>query len=183
MTEQITALKEQADKLGIKYSPNIGAATLQARISNLSEAIEQHTSEPVAVAPAYAPDAPLVENDQQRAVRRKKEALTLQRVRVICLDPAYKDRGGTTVQASNNLVGTIGKFIEFNQIWHMPTILLNVMREKRYQGWVAGKSEFGVVKKTSKLTPAYAIEVLPSLTMAEYTELQKNQTYANNMRD
>lgn len=182
--EQLIALKAQADVLGIKYSPNIGAATLETRISNMNEAMEQHRNDTlVPSVPTFAPDAPLVETNDEARARKKKDGLRLHRIRVICLDPAYKDRGGLQIQASNSVLGTIGKFIEFNQPWHMPQMLINVMKERKYQSWIAGKSEYGITKKSPKLVPTFAIEMMDSLTESEYALLQKNQAYANNIRD
>lgn len=171
------ALKEQAKKLGVKFSGNIGKEALQARVT---EAIIKASEAPV------TPKAtPLTqeESEGQLKARKKAEALKLVRVRITCMDPKQKLKRGVTYQVSNNLVGTVGKHIEFNVPYHVPRILLNLLEEKHFQAFVAGESKFGVTKKIPKQVKTFAIEYLDPLTPQEFEDLKLKQAMAANIED
>jgi hypothetical protein len=170
----IDNLKLQADKLGIKYSPNIGQSKLQDRIK---EAIIAKVSKPAVL------DASLPETYEQRRARKRKEATELVRIKVTCFDPTMKKRAGTYIMASNNLVGTIRKFIQFNKPWFMPRMLVNTMKESKYQGWVEGKTEYGITRMISSMENRYNVVLMPQITPKELDAIKKRQTVTNSLED
>lgn len=173
-------LKAQADKLGVKYSANIGRATLQERVN---EAIIKASKEPVKATNKSSNGANVEETEGQRKARKKKEAEQLVRVRVTCMDPKQKLKRGVTYQVANSLVGTVGKYVEFNVPYHVPRIILNLMEEKTFQTFVAGESKFGVTKKIPKQVKTFAIEYLDPLTPQEFEDLKIRQAMAGNIKD
>ena len=171
--DNLTLLKERADKLGLKYSPNIGAATLQERVNEATIALSEKPKEQVTLA----------ENEAQRLMRKKKEAEALVRVQVTCSDPTMKKRKGTYIMGSNNLVGTIRKFIEFNKPWMMPRMLVNVMKESKYQAWVEGDTKFGITQMVSSMENRYAITELPPITPKELEIIRERQSITQSLKD
>jgi len=170
----IKELKAQADKLGVTYSPNIGLETLQGRVR---KAIIKNSEANATVT------APKEETEAQRRMRKTKAATKLVRVRVTCMDTKQKLKGGVNIQVANDLVGTVGKFVQFNVPWHVPQILLNVLEEKQHQTFVEGRSVHGVTVKRSQLVKTFAIEKLPPLTAEEFEDLKNQQAIANNIKD
>jgi hypothetical protein len=174
MSETIDLLKTQADKMGVKYSPNIGEAKLQEKIN---EAIIKESEKPVKKA-ASAP-----ETKEEKRARKRKEALELVRVRVACYDPTMKKKAGTYIMASNGVVGTVRKFIQFNKPWFMPRILVNVMRESEYQGWIEGKSQYGITQMVSSMEKRYNVTELAQITPQELENIKKRQTVTESLQD
>lgn len=173
----IDKLKEQADKLGVKYSPNIGETTLRERVN---DAIIKASKEPAK--PKQVPVTKEISEGQRRATKLA-EATRLVRVRVTCMDPKQKLKSGVTYQVENSLVGTIGKHIPFNVPTHVPQVLLNLMEEKKFQTFIAGESKFGITKKIPKQIKTYSIEYLDPLTPQEFEDLKIKQAMANNLED
>ena len=172
--ELITQLKEQADTLDVKYSPNIGEEKLKERIN---DAIIKKAAQPVAKVVGAK------ETKEQKRARKRKEATELVRVRVTCFDPTMKKKSGTYIMASNNLIGTVRKFIQFNKPWFMPRILVNVMEESLYQGWVEGKTQFGITKMISTMEPRYNVAKLAQITPLELEGIKKRQIANSTLED
>lgn len=173
--DKLAGLKKQADKLGLKYSPNIGGSTLQERVN---KAIMERAAEPVKVEATITK-----ETDGERRARKMKEAVSLIRIQVTCFDPTMKKKAGTYIMASNSLIGTVRKFIQFGKPWMMPKILVNVMRESEYQGWVEGKTQFGITQMVSSMEKRYSITELPPITEEELAAIKKRQTVTESLRD
>jgi hypothetical protein len=165
-------LREQADKLGIKYSPNIGDATLQERVN---QAIQEKAAEPKKVSSK--------ETEGSKKARKRKEANRLVRVRVTCFDPTMKKKAGTYIMGSNSTVGTIRKFIQFNKPWFMPQLLVNIMRESMYQAWIPGKTKYGITQMISSIEPRYNVVDMPAMSTKEITDLRTQQALADNLGD
>lgn len=174
MSETLDLLKERADKLGVKYSPNIGESKLQEKIN---AAIIAESEKPVKKA-ATAP-----ETVEEKRVRKRKQALELVRVRVSCYDPTMKKKAGTYIMASNGTVGTVRKFLQFNKPWFMPRILVNVMKESEYQGWVEGKSQYGITQMISSMEKRYSVAELAQITPQELENIKKRQTVTESLQD
>ena len=173
-------LKAQADKLGVKYSPNIGTETLQARVSKAIAKIATETNE-VAAQKAKAKVKP--ETQGQRNARKKKEASKLVRVIISNKDPRDNNRTGITFQVSNSVIGTLGKHVPFGVVWHVPQAVLNVFAEKTHQIWINGKSKYGITKRIPKTVSTYSIEYLDPLTPKEFEDLKIKQAMADNIED
>ena len=156
MTE-LDSLKQLATNMNIPYSPNIGIETLQARIDEAKAAIT----------PVVAVATTRVEN--------KLEASKLIRVTVLCMDPGLKGHVGSWITASNAVVGTLKRFVPFDQETHIENFIFKVMRDKVYRKTIEVPDGKGGKYKVNRFVPAYNIAVLPALTPAELKELAISQ--------
>lgn len=184
---ELELLKQRADLMGIKYSPNIGIETLRTRIqekqnpdtdnpaSSEAETIQEYQDAVQAGrVPAKATPTP-----HQLREQRKAKALRLIRVRVTCMDPTKGALKGQIFSSGNGELGMIKKFVPFNaeQGWHIPQILLHMIQEKKfmshYETTVNGKKV-----KRHRLVPTYAVEILPALSEKELNDLKQRQLMA-----
>jgi len=155
-------LKETADSLGIDYHPAIGVAKLQAKIdANEEEAV---VVKPVKQTPAQA------------RKNKKDEQTALVRIRVTCMNPMKSAWKGELVTCGNQLTGSLTKYVPYNVDWHVPRIMLEVLKDKKCQ--IFPEKTAGVVISGGKIIPEFAIEVLPPLTEKEIKELAQRQAMA-----
>lgn len=178
VVDELTALKERATTLGITFHPNIGVDKLREKVA---AAIEGKPAVPDAPE-VTAPTEVAAETKAQRAARLRKDANQLVRIRVTCMDPAKKEWLGAMYSVSNSLVGTIKKYVPFNndEGWHVPQMMLNHLRERTCQIFVSKTNPDGSKSRTGKIIKELAIEVMPALTAVELQELAQRQAMANN---
>ena len=173
--DELTLLKQRAQTLGIKFHPSIGLESLRSKVSAAltGEAAEEAAEEPV-------PEAPAAESRIQMRNRLRKEASALVRVRVTCMNPNKKEWKGEIFTASNSIIGTFRKYVQFNTEdgWHVPQIILNMIKARQFQTFYTIKNERGVAVRKGKLVPEFAVEVLPPLTEKELLELSRRQALA-----
>ena len=173
--DELTLLKQRAQTLGIKFHPSIGLESLRSKVSAAltGEDAEEAAEEPV-------PEAPAAESRIQMRNRLRKEASALVRVRVTCMNPNKKEWKGEIFTASNSIVGTFRKYVQFNteEGWHVPQIILNMIKARQFQTFYTIKNERGVAVRKGKLVPEFAVEVLPPLTEKELLELSHRQALA-----
>lgn len=173
--DELTLLKQRAQTLGIKFHPSIGLESLRSKVSAAltGENAEEAAEEPV-------PEAPAAESRIQMRNRLHKEASALVRVRVTCMNPNKKEWKGEIFTASNSIVGTFRKYVQFNteEGWHVPQIILNMIKARQFQTFYTIKNERGVAVRKGKLVPEFAVEVLPPLTEKELLELSHRQALA-----
>ena len=173
--DELTLLKQRAQTLGIKFHPSIGLESLRSKVSAAltGEDAEEAAEEPV-------PEAPAAESRIQMCDRLHKEASALVRVRVTCMNPNKKEWKGEIFTASNSIVGTFRKYVQFNteEGWHVPQIILNMIKARQFQTFYTIKNERGVAVRKGKLVPEFAVEVLPPLTEKELLELSRRQALA-----
>ena len=177
--DELTLLKQRAQTLGIKFHPSIGLESLRSKVSaaltreDAEEAAEEAAEEPV-------PEAPAAESRIQMRNRLRKEASAPVRVRVTCMNPNKKEWKGEIFTASNSIVGTFRKYVQFNTEdgWHVPQIILNMIKARQFQTFYTIKNERGVAVRKGKLVPEFAVEVLPPLTEKELMELSRRQALA-----
>ncbi len=169
--DELTLLKQRAQTLGIKFHPSIGLESLRSKVS--AALTEEAAEEPV-------PEAPAAESRIQMRNRLRKEASALVRVRVTCMNPNKKEWKGEIFTASNSIVGTFRKYVQFNTEdgWHVPQIILNMLKARQFQTFYTIKNERGVAVRKGKLVPEFAVEVLPPLTEEELLELSRRQALA-----
>lgn len=179
-SERLVALKQRADNLGITYGAKIGEAKLSDRIEEHLAMVDEHIHVP---GPTLNPQARELDNKAlhaQQQEKLRKEQLKLVRVVVNNLDPNKREWEGEIFTVSNDLIGTVKKYIPFNhQVgWHIPQIMLNVIKDKKCQIFSSRKSSVtGITVHTTKSANAYGIEVLPPLTPSELEKLAKQQTH------
>ena len=198
--DELTALKNRADMIGLSYHPKIGLEKLKAKVNaqlakTAKQVQEEKKAEPVLDqnAPAsvqtnlYAsPDTPVKKRETvaMRKIRLRKQASRLIRFRLTCMNPAKKDWPGETFTASNCTIGTFKRHIPFNaDAWHCEQIILNMMQEREYLSFYSVKDKKGREMKRHKMVKEFAIEVLPPLTQKEIDLIAASQKGANRLED
>lgn len=172
---ELKSLKARAAQMGIKHHPNIGVDKLKNLLNGLledpTEAVE------------YVSQG--VETKAQRTMRKRKEAHKLVRVIVSCRNPEKTEYEGETFTASNSLVGSTTKYVPFNneEGWHVPQIILNVIRERKCQVFTWKKTAQGNRIKSGKQISEFNITELPPLTGEEIQELKERQAIARTIDD
>lgn len=166
-------LKARAERLGVGYHPSISARKLSEKLSAHLATLEDDEAEPV--------PSPLKETAGQTRKRLIEEQTRLVRVRVSCMNPFKKDWDGEIFTTGNSLVGTIKKFVPFDndEGWHIPQIMLNLLQERECQLFVTQRTKNGVPINQSKMVKEFSIELLPPLSMDEMKDLAQQQAMAN----
>jgi hypothetical protein len=123
-------------------------------------------------------------NLQTRIIRavQRHEQLKLIRCQIYNNNPAKLDLKGEILAVSNKYVGVVKKFVPFGEAtekgYHVPFILLEMMRRKKYQCVYTVKNDNGTERVVQTLAPEYTINVLPQLTPDELHELAMRQAAA-----
>ena len=163
MSEQVKTelelLKEQADSLGVVYRPNVSAKILAKLIKEFEE--------------QEAQDDGLTVNE--RIQQTLNEATKLVRVIITPMDSTKRDYQGDVFSAGNAVVPTMTKYVPFGVEWHVPQIILNIIKEKVMNKFIAKKDERGREYREYLEAKAYSIQELPPLTREELAELAKSQ--------
>ena len=161
---ELALLKEQATKLGIAYSPNIGYATLKkkidAKLAETSEPTEEVTVTPVATVSTGS---------------KKMEMLKLVHVIITNLDPNDRESKGEYFTFCNKIVGKVSRMVPFGKPWHVEKCLLDSIRDSKFVNITQDNNQ-PPVKTLSK---KYDIEILPPLTQEELDKLAKAQLAGN----
>lgn len=169
-------LMQRADKLGIKYSNNIGLETLRERINAKLEEREAVVEEEKEEDKPKKKEAQTAAQIKETAVQKaRKEALKLVRVNITSMENTKNNLSGEIFTVSNGVVGTIKRYIPFGVDWHVEQILLNTLKEKEFQRFGTEKTPSGQTVRRAKSVPAYAIQILPPLTEKELEDLRKSQ--------
>lgn len=183
--DELTLLKEMADRMGIKYSPNIGLATLKERIEakkagQVDPTLAAEELETIQAAEKSAAGFGQMTTAQAVAAQRKKDALRLVRIRLTDMNPVNGNLKGVLMSAGNAKLGFVKKFIPFNAEhgWHVPNIIVQQLKTKKFMSHYEVKQGNKKIKK-HKLVPQYAIEILPPLTAKELQELKQRQLMAS----
>jgi hypothetical protein len=187
-TDELAALKERADIMGITYHPNIKLEKLKAKVNaKLSDEVDEYTDEETETIndaiEAESADmfTPLKkETPMQLKAQRRLDCLKLVRIRVACMNPVKANMKGDIFSVGNSEIGMIKKYIPFNaeQGWHVPNMILQELRDKKFVSHYDVKIGNKTVTKT-KLIPEYSIEILDPLTMEEIKDLAQRQLITN----
>ena len=167
-TEKET-LQKRLDLMGIKYHHMSGVEKLKELLAEQDTPAEKEEK-----------SSPRITKQDKR-----KAANKLVRVRISCMNPNKKEWSGEIFAAGNRHIGNIKKFIPFDveDGWHVPEILLKVIRRKRMQQFVEKRAANGQKIKVGKLVPEYAVEVMPDLTEKELQQLAQRQAMAKSGQD
>ena len=177
--DELTVLKQRADQMGITYSNNIGVDTLRDKIQAKLNGEPEKKADSVA-----ALERELTEAEKTNIIRNKliADAMKLVRIRLTNLNPNKKDLNGEIITVSNRYIGTVRKYVPFNEAgengWHVPQIILDVMKDKRFLS-IRTRRINGREVIDQSWAPEYAIEVLPQLTEEELQQLANRQAAAN----
>ncbi len=168
--KDIKALKEEADKLGVKYANSISYDVLSARVEDAKKTMEENKTETTKEKTTTKKAKP-----ENKAITGRKKASRLIRARVSCKNPNKQNLQGDYFSAGNPNIGFIKKYVFFNDVYHIPEILLNVIKSKRYQR-VQTRKENGKDVIKASLQPEYDVEILKPLTPEELKDLAQRQT-------
>lgn len=185
LNSELEELKETATEMGITFHPAIGLEKLKEKIANFSapEAALDATlnkeapAVPAAVKIDLSKPERIIETLAQMKARKRREATRLVRVRVSCMNPNKKSWEGEILTVSNSLVGSIKKYIPFNneEGWHIPYMMLLHLKERQCQIFVKKKGPKGDNVVIAKLIKEFSVELLPDLTEAEIKDLAQRQ--------
>ncbi|WP_038345666.1 hypothetical protein [Acinetobacter sp. A47] len=169
--DERATLIQQATMLGIQFHPNIGTDTLRERVQ---AKLKEHTAD---LADGHFETSQPVKTSDEHAARMalRDEANKLIRVRVTCMDPMKKEFQGEYYTVANSEVGTIRKYVLFNEEYHLPNFIVKQLQAKTCQIFVTKKNDRGVPVRTGKSIKAYSVEILPQLTKDELAELAADQ--------
>lgn len=176
----IASLKKQADRLGVAYKSNTSIATLQKVIS-------EKLNEPVGGEDSPEPEATEVKITKPKGKTADdyyNEAMKLVRVIITPMESTKATNLESELFcAGNGVVGTVKRTIPFGEEWHVEQILLNSIKEKKYQMFMSKKNAQGAVITTAKLVPAYSISILDPLTQEELDKLAEMQIRTRSLED
>jgi len=191
--DELASLKARADMLGLKYHPSIGVDALREKVNaKLAETPaatgdtppqSQASSTPPADTSGEFVAVPPPETADQKRKRRRLEATKLVRIRLTCMNPLKKEWDGEIITAGNAAVGSIKKYVPFNQDegYHVPHIIYEQLLARQCQTFYTERSKNGVQIRKGKLIREFAIEVLPQLTQEELDELARRQAAAHSI--
>ena len=179
--DELAALKQRADLLGISYHPSIGLEKLREKVNT---AVTSQDPEPEAT--STEPNVPVQEAKESEAAKRlrlRNEAAALVRIRITCMNPNKREWEGEIITAGNNAVGTFKKYIPFNndEGWHVPTIIYKQLLDRECQVFTTVTDDRGNKVRRGKMIKEFAIEVLPQLTEKELAELARRQAMAKSV--
>lgn len=174
-------LKEKADSLGIKYSaslknPETLLKKIEAEILLLAEEEELNQE---AAKGTHADSR----SEEEIAAENLAKAKELVRVKVSCLNPALKSRGGVRVQVGNAKLGMIGRHIPFDHEWHVERILVEELRNRQYMSFEEREGKYGIKVKDKRMVPAFNVIELAPLTKAELEQLAEDQRVTGRLED
>lgn len=162
MSEITTAdLKEEATKLGIKFTSKTSDDTLLAKIEAEKEKLSKEA------------------NDPSKAIKKANDSCAiLKRVTVTPLNPLEIKQTSKYISFCNSYI-TINKAVLFNKPIFLEVAVIDLLKSMRYQqvpnsAKVNDKANLGNV-----LVPAYSVTDLPDLTKEEFEVLRKDKAIRN----
>ena len=164
---ELDILKQQADTLGIKYSPNIGILTLKNKISAVIEAPAEEKTETQKV-------------DARQALWN--DAMRLVRLEIHNVNPAKSSLKGEFYTVANKIIGKVTKFVPYGDAgksYHVPNCIYQLLEEKKYLAFRDDSSAPN--GKKTELIPEFNNKVLTPLTQEELVELKKAQLAGNHI--
>lgn len=176
MPREQTAVRAQADALGIKYHHNASDETIQKLIDSQEPANE--LPEGVLPLKECQPMTPeMFQRKYPTAKADRKDAARLIRCRIQCMNPAKKDWPGEIFSVGSAKLGTFKKFVPFNspEPYHLPKIIYDMLVEKKCTVFYTERDARGNKIRKGRLVNEFAIEVLPPLTREELSELARRQ--------
>jgi hypothetical protein len=178
--DELTVLKERADRLGVAYHPSIGLEKLREKVNAVMAdkppVVEAALKATMEVAAALSAE----DLANQKRMQLRNEQLALVRIQLACMNPIKAEWEGEIFTVGNSLVGTITKYVPFNAPdgWHVPQILLDTLQDRQCQIFTTVKSKNGVSVRQGKLIKEFSIQILPPLTQEELHDLAQRQAMA-----
>lgn len=154
---QLDKLKEQANQLGIEYPNNTTIKSLKKRIT---DHLNQET----------------IEETKEQYTNLYQENMKLVKVIITPVDSAKRDYQGEYFSVGNDVLGTVTRFVPFNEEWMIEEILAKHIESKQYQHIITKRSKDNRNETLdSRLVPAYNVQRLPLPTKEELAELKRIQ--------
>lgn len=154
---QLDKLKEQANQLGIEYPNNTTIKSLKKRIT---DHLNQET----------------LEETKEQYTNLYQENMKLVKVIITPVDSAKRDYQGEYFSVGNDVLGTVTRFVPFNEEWMIEEILAKHIEAKQYQHITTKRSRDNRNETLdSRLVPAYNVQRLPLPTKEELAELKRIQ--------
>lgn len=157
--DESTELKARLDLMNIKYHHNAKVETLR----NLLEEALKPTE---------------VMTPQELRVSQMDAALSLVRCRITCMNPHKRDWTGEIFTTGNSIIGTVKKYVPYNcehaESYHIPRIIVDSMRERKYLQVRGIKTASGATQETY-FVPEFQVVELPPLTKEELETLASDQ--------
>jgi hypothetical protein len=167
VVDERATLMARADKLGISYSNNIGVETLRNRINEKLDELDQ------------ASEAAVLKEDS--TLEARKAATKLIRVNITSMENTKNNMSGEIITVSNNVVGTIKRYIPYGEDWHVESIILDTLRDKMFQAFRTERNRDGSETRRGYSARAYGIQVLEPLTKQELADLKASQLARNSI--
>lgn len=177
-------LKARAEELGLSYNSNIKTDALAELITNaengltpeiVAAAKEAEEAAKKLVEKQAVEVAPVVNQAKtvgQVKAEARKEAMKLVRCVVTSMDKDKADLSGEIISCGNSMTGMIKKFIPFGKEWHVPTVILETLKDKKMLMTRDRRTDKGTVKEHYEVSQ-YNVQILPDLTQEELNRLLK----------
>jgi hypothetical protein len=186
--EELRLLKQRAAMMGITHSNNISIETLKAKIAAKMDGTPDPEAEQLSQ-PQTNPLDPKAEARKAVTSMRQRvynENMKLIRLRIQNLDPKKKDLPGEIITVANRVLGTVSKFIPYNEVsdggYHVPYVIYKMMVRRQFQNITITKNpRTGREQVKYTLAKEFALEVLPPLTPAELRGLATAQLAAGSV--
>ena len=177
-SEELKLLQGRAKLAGIKFHPNTG-------LEKLRSLVNAGLDKPKVVAPQEAKQLSPADMLRLRDERIRKDATRLIRVTYTNMNPNKSKHKGEVFTAGNSVTGTVRKMIPFHtgEPWHIPQIIINMMKERTYTQWYDTKDEKGRAIKKSRQAKEFSIQEIAAITPKELTELASQQALTNRLED
>lgn len=192
--EQLSALKQKADLIGVKYSGNIGLQALSDKIkafqADAEKALAAKTTPVATTSDNPLGDEPEITErpltDNQIRNKLRDEQLALVRCRVVNMNPAASELQGEIFTVANRYIGTVKKFIPYGEAtdegYHIPRILVSHLKSRKFQQVKTKKNKKnGQIDVSTRLVPEFNIVEMPPLTPEEIKELADKQEAAKRL--
>ena len=193
---ELQHLKNIAAKLNMSFHHNIGAEKLKKQIDEQCEEMgitfeEVEASLQVNQNASDSNDIPKDEAyieklknltftqaeakiAKQNAEERLRDAMKLVRCTITCNNKNKAEYSGEIFSVQNAKLKEVKKMVPFGVVTHIPQILLNMIKEKKYQMFKT-KRENGIPKTTSLLIPEYNIQIHDPITREELEAIKQKQ--------
>lgn len=202
---ELEAARNQADRLGVKWTKNQKAETIQKNIKTFQEEqageagetkadkLDIGTQEYSEDTVFLDPETGLIDVSKLKQNRTKygrllyhpkvrmalqKEANKLVRVKITCMNPAKKEWKGEIFSVTNSIIGTVKKFIPYNTEAADAYHVPQVLlnaMEQREYQAFSTVRVKGVDTKKPRQVKEFAIEKLPPLSQQEIDAIAKKQ--------
>lgn len=179
--KELEILKNEARTLGIPIGGNLSADTLRHRIEEAKKQDKEEDEKLVKDNAAKRKQARQVkhsftemQNAELKMTERKRAASKLHRVTITCHDPIESKTGGRIFTVGNTAFGTERKYVPYGRAWHVSTMMLNSIREKKFITHTIEKVNGREVNRHFE-TPMYSIHELPPISTKELETLARQQ--------